>query len=120
MPDFPSVFPLWWISLTALVAGLATIVILGWCFKELAWKEIGLLALVVGLSVFAWRTSGNIKELNDDPVPPFSPNDWLCPAITFVFVSVYGAFHRPPETKRWELMRATLTIVSLVVNVVVI
>jgi len=122
MPAFPSVFPVWWIGLTAVVAGLLSLVILRRFFRELSWKEVLLLALIAGLSVFAWRMAGNIKELNDDPVPPFSPNDWLCPAITFVSLSVYTAF-RPglqKDRNRWEKMRAILTIVSLVVNVLVI
>jgi len=122
MPAFPSVFPLWWIGLTAAVVGLVSLVVLRRLFKELSWQEVLLLVLVTSLSVLAWRTSGNIKELNDDPVPPFSPNDWLCPAITFVSLSVYAAF-RPglqKDRNRWEKLRAILTFVSLMVNVLVI
>jgi len=122
MPIFPSVFPLWWIGLTAAVVGLVSLVVLRRFFKELSWQEALLLVLVAGLSVLAWRMAGNIKELNDDPLPPFSPNDWLCPAITFVSLSVYAAF-RPglqKDRNRWEKMRAILTIVSLVANVLVI
>jgi hypothetical protein len=116
MPDFPSVFPLWWIGLTAVATGLAGLAILCWRLRELSWIDTLRLAPAAGLSVLAWRLAGNIAELNDDPLPPFSPNDWLCPAITFVFLSVYGAFHRPLGQKRRELARALLTIISLVVN----
>lgn len=122
MPVFPTVFPLWWIGLTAAVAGLVSLLVLRRFFKELSWKEVLLLALVVGLSVFAWRMAGNIKELNDDPLPPFSPNDWLCPLITFVSLSVYAALRHglQKDRNRWEKLRAILTIVSLVANVLVI
>jgi hypothetical protein len=77
---------------------------------------------VVGLSVLAWRLAGNVKELNDDPLPPFSPNDWLCPVITYVFLNVYAAFRTSlkKDRNRWEQVRALLTIVSLVVNVLAI
>ena len=115
-----SVFPLWWISLTAGLAGVVSVVMLHWRFRELAWKEVLLLGLVVALSVFSWRSAGNVPELNADPVPPFSPNDLLCPTMTFVFLSVYAAVHQPLEIRRWNMVRALLTLISLVVNVVVI
>jgi hypothetical protein len=75
---------------------------------------------VVGLSILAWRLSGNIPELNDDPIGALSPNDWLCPVVTYVFLGVYGAFRPPPDGVAWDRERALLTIVSLVVNVITI
>jgi hypothetical protein len=36
--------------------------------------------------------SGDIPELNDDPIGALSPNDGLCPVVTYVFLGVYGAF----------------------------
>ncbi len=53
---------------------------------SIRWSIIA--SLVVGLSIFAWRLSGNIPELNADPVGALSPNDWLCLAITHVFLGV--------------------------------
>jgi hypothetical protein len=121
MPQFPDVFPLWWIALTALVTFLSGFGILRWKFKAFTAIEAFLVAIVAGLAVFSWRVAGNIKELNDDPLPPFSPNDLLCPMAVYVLLGVYSGL-RPSVSalKGWEQVRALLTIIALVVNVVVI
>ncbi|HEX2911083.1 MAG TPA: hypothetical protein VH186_09770 [Chloroflexia bacterium] len=118
----PSIFPIWWIALTAGVALVASLLLLTWRYKEIPLWERLVISSLVGLSIFLWRLSGNIKELNDDPLPPFSPNDWLCPAVTYIWLRLYGAFRRPVELepKGWEEACAFLTIVSFVVNVLVI
>ena len=77
-------------------------------------------ALVAGASIFAWRLSGNIPQLNDDPIGALSPNDWLCPVVTYVFLGIYGALWPPANRSGWEPARALLTIVSFAVNVVTI
>jgi len=120
MPAFPSVFPLWWIALTAAIAFGASIALLfvlsrrGYAFTA---REIFLLAFVVGLSVLAWRSAANVPLLNDDPIPPFSPNDFLCPLVTFVALELYAAFRKPGSLSNWERTRAWLTLVAFVVNV---
>jgi hypothetical protein len=68
----------------------------------------------------AWRSAGNVPLLNDDPIPPFSPNDFLCPMLTFVALELYAAFRQPSLPSNWEKTRAGLTLVSFVVNVLVI
>lgn len=78
------------------------------------------LAVVVGLSILAWRASGNTPALNEDPIAFVSPNDVLCPVVTYVFVSVYGGFAGISGGPGWPRVRALLTVVSLVVNVVTI
>lgn len=78
------------------------------------------LAAVVGLSILMWRASGNTPALNEDPIAFVSPNDVLCPVITYVFVSVYGGFAGISGGPGWPRVRALLTVVSLVVNVVTI
>jgi hypothetical protein len=35
MPTFPSIFPLWRVALTAVIAGSVGFVLVRWCFKEL-------------------------------------------------------------------------------------
>jgi hypothetical protein len=77
------------------------------------------LAVVVGLSILLWRLAGNTPALNEDPIAFVSPNDVLCPAITYVALGVYGgaAGSAGPE---WLRLRAWLTLVSLIVNVVTI
>src|SRR5215216_178440 len=100
LPTFPSVFPVWWVGLTALAGVLVSLIALAVRARltkstELSRGQSIIVSLVVGLSIFAWRLSGNIPELNDDPIGALSPNDWLCPAMTYVFLGVYGAFALP-------------------------
>jgi len=120
---FPSVFPLPWVLLTAAIAFVASVVVLIALNRRaqfLSTRDCIVIALVVGLSVFAWRYTGNIPVFNDDTMPPFSPNDLLCPLITYLFLSVYAALRRPADLARWAQARALLTIVSFVVNILVI
>jgi hypothetical protein len=125
------VFPLSQILLTAAVAATGSLFVLlamGWRAKDLAVGEAVVMALVVGLSVFVWRSAGNVAELNDDPPSQlgwfenrwFSPNDWLCPLVTYLFLSVYAAFRPPSDPARWAKSRALLVAVTLVANVVFI
>src|SRR5215213_6625671 len=95
MPIVPSVFPLWRIALTAAIAAGVGFVVLGWRFKRMTISEATFAALVVGLSVLAWRLSANIPPFNDDPIALLSPNDWLCPMITSICLGIYAAL-RPP------------------------
>jgi hypothetical protein len=98
MPAFPSVFPVWWIALTALVAAGVSLLLLLVLRRRLPVGSAGeavALALVVGLSVFGWRLPGNVPALNDDLIPPLSPNDWLCPVVTYICLGLYAAARRP-------------------------
>jgi hypothetical protein len=61
-------------------------------FKIRSPAEIILIALAAGFSVLAFRASANTTVLNADPIPAISPNDILCPVMTYVFLGVYGAF----------------------------
>ncbi|MFI6951427.1 winged helix-turn-helix domain-containing protein [Streptomyces sp. NPDC050422] len=47
-----------------------------WRLPEGTWAAVGLLS---GASVFLWRASANMPQLNDDGLPGFSANDWLAP-----------------------------------------
>ena len=117
---FPAVFPLWRIALTAAIAAGVGFTALRWRFKELSIRETALAALVVGLSVFAWRLSANVPAFNDDPIALLSPNDWLCPVITSVCLGMYAALRPPSDPMRWPQARALLTAVAFVINVLVI
>ena len=120
MPTVTSVFPLWRIALTAAIAAIAGFIVLRWRFKSLSISEATLVAVVVGLSTLAWRLSANVSQFNDDPIPPLSPNDWLCPILTYVCLGLYAAFHPPSEPARWPQARALLTALVFVVNVLAI
>jgi hypothetical protein len=78
------------------------------------------LPFVVGVSIFVWRAAGNTPGLNDDPIAFVSPNDVLCPVITYVSLGLCAGFGRMSERADRRRIRALLTIVSLVVNVVTI
>src|SRR5437773_13932 len=119
----PSVFPFFHIALTAgittLLSGLLLIVLrLRW--KELALIDCLLVAFLAGCSVLLWRSAGNVGVFNDDPIPGVSPNDVLCPGITFLFISLYSAFRRPADQAHFERARALLVLICFVVNVVTI
>jgi hypothetical protein len=63
---------------------------------------------------------GQYWALNNDPIPPVSPNDVLCPLMTYLFVGFYAAFRHPTDAIRFEQARVVLTLVSFIVNVVTI
>ena len=83
-------------------------------------SEAVLVAVVVGLSILFWRLAGNVDQLNADPIPLVSPNDVLCPVVTYVFLGLYDGLRGAASHPSWPWIRATLTLVSFVVNVVTI
>ena len=78
------------------------------------------LSLLVGLSILLFRLSANVQQLNDDPIPLASPNDLLCPLVTFVVLSVYSGLRGATDQALLARGRALLTLVSLAVNIVTI
>ncbi len=123
MATSPSVFPFVHIALTAAItAGVALLllVVLRARFTKLRLSDCLLIALVAGCSVLVWRSAGNTGALNNDPIPLVSPNDVLCPLVTYLFIGFYAAFRPPADTIRFEQVRVLLTLVSFVVNVVTI
>src|SRR5690348_15770935 len=60
------------------------------------------IALVAGLSVLVWRSVGKTGALNADPIPGMSPNDVLCPLVSYLFLGFYAAFRRPADPTRFE------------------
>src|SRR5712691_9561238 len=81
-----------------------------------AWR----LAAVVGLSILVWRAAGNTPALNDDPIAFVSPNDLLCPVVTYASLGVYAELVGISGGSGGRRIRALLTIVSLIVNIVTI
>ena len=115
MATSPSVFPFAHIALTAAIAAvvaLLVLVVLRPRFKMLSLVDCLLVAVVVGISVIVWRSAGNTGALNNDPIPPVSPNDVLCPLVTYLFIGFYAAFRPPLDAKRFEQVRVLLTLVS--------
>ncbi len=123
MSTSTSVFPFAHIALTAAItagAALLVLVALRARFKTLPLVDCLLVAVVAGISVLVWRSAGNTGALNNDPIPPVSPNDVLCPLVTYLFIGFYAAFRRPADAIRFEQVRVLLTLVSFLVNVVTI
>src|SRR6266702_1550188 len=123
MATSPSVFPFVHIALTAAItAGVALLLLdaLRARVTKLRLSDCLLIALVVGCSVLVWRSAGNTGALNNDPIPAVSPNDVLCPLVTYLFVGWYAAFRRPVDAVRFEQARVLLTLVSFLVTVVTI
>lgn len=79
-----------------------------------------LIALTVGASILLWREAGNTPPLNEDPIPVVSPNDVLAPIVTYVCLGLLAAFRPAIRNAQWTQLRAMLTLLSLVVNVVTI
>jgi len=80
-----------------------------------------LIVATVGLSILIWREAGNTPSLNDDPIPVVSPNDVLAPVLTYVCLGLLAGFRTSiGGESKWPRLRALLTLLSLVVNVVTI
>ena len=112
--------PLVLVGTGSLAVALLMLVILRSRFKMLSLVDCLLVAVVVGISVIVWRSAGNTGALNNDPIPPVSPNDVLCPLVTYLFIGFYAAFRPPLDAMRFEQVRVLLTLVSFIVNVVTI
>jgi hypothetical protein len=104
------------------VASLIALLVYGRWVRDsrLGWEEAVPLAGVVGFSILLWRAAGNTPVLNEDPIPAVSPNDVLCPVLTYVCLGLYAGFRRLAQRPDWPVVRALLTVLSLVVNVVTI
>lgn len=82
--------------------------------------DSALLSVTVGISILVWREAGNTPMLNDDPIPVVSPNDVLCPVLTYVCLGLLAGLRPAVRTDTWPRLRAVLTLLSLVVNIVTI
>ena len=116
-------FPLSQIALTAGIMAVVSLLPLFGArpfFNIQSPVDIVLIALVAGFSVLAFRASANTTVLNTDPIPAISPNDILCPVMTYVFLGLYGAFRYPRHDVGFEQARAVLTLISFAVKVITI
>src|SRR6266700_4950340 len=119
----PAVFPLWHIALTAAITAVLTLVVMWWARrggKALSVFDLVLIALVAGGSVLLWRAAGNVPALNNDPIPATSPNDVLCPLVTYLLVGMYAAFRPQIPQGDFERLRVWIAVISLLVNIITI
>ncbi|MFG2524913.1 hypothetical protein [Streptomyces sp. NPDC048527] len=108
------------ITVTAAVTAVLALAAALWRLPKGAWTDIAAVALLSGVSVFLWRASANMPQLNDDGLPGFSANDWLAPVITYVFLGLYAQTRPPADPRRYEQVRALAVLASLAVNVITI
>jgi hypothetical protein len=116
----PDTFTALHISVTALITAAVGLPFAVWRLRPAFPGEAVVLALLAGAAVLAWRLSANMPQLNADGASPFSANDWAAPMLTYVVLSCYAGLRAPIDRARFSQVRAALTIVSLIVNVIAI
>jgi hypothetical protein len=125
MPEGPGIFSLGQIVLSAVIGAVVSFLV-AWGYGR--WAKAAaptvsqsvIVAVLVGLSILVWRLAGNTQPLNDDPIPLVSPNDVLCPVLTYVVLGLYADVSRAVDRPGWGRVRALLTLTSLIVNIVTI
>ena len=108
------------IAVTAAITGLLALAAAWWRLPRRAWAGVAVIAVLSAASVFLWRASANMPQLNSDGLPGFSASDWLAPVITYLFLGLYAQARPPAEARRYGQARARATIASLAVNVITI
>ncbi len=113
------------IVISAVVGAIVSVVVLYlgaryWQHTAFAIRGALALSLLVGFSILLFRLGANVQELNDDPIPLASPNDLLCPLVTYVVLSVYAGLKDVRGERQFARDQALLTLVSLAVNLVTI
>lgn len=76
--------------------------------------------MLTAAAVFLWRTSANLPQLNTDGLSGFSANDWLAPALTYIWLGLYRHLREPPNQSRYGKAIAAATIIAFAVNVITI
>jgi hypothetical protein len=119
--DMVMVFSHGHIAVTAAITGVISAGIGFWRLEGERRLLNGLsVGAVAGASVYLWRASANVPQLNADGLPGFSANDWLAPVVTFVSLGVLAAFVALRPVDRYGQVRAAATVVALAVNVITI
>lgn len=108
------------IALTAAITGVLVLTTAMWRLPRGSWPDVVAVGVLATAAVFLWRISANMPQLNDDGLPHFSANDWLAPALTYLFLSVYADLRPPADPRRYNHTRALAVLIALLVNVVTI
>ena len=108
------------IAVTAAITGLAALAAAWWRLPRRAWADAAALGVLSAASVFLWRASANMPQLNQDGLPGLSAADWLAPVITYLFLGLYAQARPPADPRRYGQARALATTASLIVNVITI
>jgi hypothetical protein len=108
------------VLLTAIVVGVVSVPLAYRLMPKRSWVNIGTLAISAGIATFAWRLAANNAALNEDGFPGVSPNDLLAPVITYVVLGIHSSLYAETDRREFGRLRAALTTLALVVNVVTI
>jgi hypothetical protein len=108
------------IALTAVVTGVLAFAVGLWRLPRPAWRQALIVALLSAASVFLWRISANMPQLNDDGLPGFSANDWAAPMLTYLVLAGYADLRTPKDPRRFAQVRALVGLIALAVNVITI
>jgi hypothetical protein len=65
------------IALTAAITGTLALAAAAWRLLRTAWLDVVAVGVLAAASVFLWRISANMPQLNSDGRPGFSADDWL-------------------------------------------
>ena len=104
----------------AITGGLSFVVAVLVLGRHTGLVESVAIGLLAAATVFLWRKSANMPQLNADGLNGFSANDWLAPTITFVVLALYAALRQPPNLPRFARAGALAVLVAFFVNVVTI
>jgi hypothetical protein len=109
------------IALTAAITGIISATIGVWRLTTPSRLQAGLaVGVVAGFSVYLWRASANMPQLNADGLPGLSANDWLAPVVTFVTLGILLGLVAIGPRDRYGQVRAMATIVAFAVNTITI
>ena len=108
------------IAVTAAITGLAALAAAWWRLPRPAWTDVAAITVLSAASVFLWRASANMPQLNQDGLPGLSAADWLAPVITYLFLGLYAQARPPADPRRCGQARALATTASVIINVVTI
>jgi hypothetical protein len=108
------------IAVTAVITALLVAVVAWGRLPRGRWSQVLVVALLAGASVFLWRISANMPQLNEDGLPGFSANDWAALILTYAVLGGYGDLRQPADPARYGQVRALAAVVALVVNVITI
>ena len=108
------------IAVTVAITGLAALAAALWRLPRPARADAVAIGVLSAASVFLWRASANMPQLNQDGLPGLSAADWLAPVITCLFLALYAQARPPADLRRYGQASALAIIASLVVNVITI
>lgn len=108
------------IAVTAVITALLVAIVAWGRLPHSQWPQMLVVALLAGASVFLWRISANMPQLNEDGLPGFSANDWAAPMLAYIVLAGYADLRRPADPARYRQVHALAAVVALVVNVVTI